>query len=164
MRFLIGLILLAFPVVEIWLLLELAHRYGWWLLLYLVVVGFLGLQLIREEKLLISGRMMQALAAGGNPIKALVGSARNFVVGVLLIIPGVITDVMAVVLILIPVEKIKPPLKSPFNQNSQENVSYGANEQTNYNSSYKDADFKNSPKKAANDDIIEGEFTEIKDE
>lgn len=164
MRFLIALILLAFPVAEIWLLVELAQRYGWWLLLYLVVVGWLGLQLIREEKLLISGRMMQALTAGGNPMKAMLGSARNFFAGVLLIIPGVMTDIIAVVLLLIPVEKIKSPLKNNTQGNGKENVSYGANEQTNYQSNYKSADFKNSAKKAANDDIIEGEFTEVKDD
>lgn len=155
MRFLIGMILLAFPVAEIWLLVELAHRYGWWLLFYLVVVGWLGLQLIREEKLLISGRMLQALSTGGNPMKAMLGSARNFFAGVLLIIPGVMTDIIAVVLLLIPVQNAKPSAK--------ENVSDGDAEQTNYKSSYKSS-YKANSSKAANDDIIEGEFTEIKDE
>ncbi|MBC7786687.1 MAG: FxsA family protein [Methylophilaceae bacterium] len=164
MRFLIGLILLAFPVAEIWLLVELAHRYGWWLLLYLVVVGWLGLQLIREEKLLISGRMMQAFAADGNPMKAMLGSARNFFAGVLLIIPGVVTDMIAVVLLLIPVEKIKSPLRANSQENNKENVSYGASDQTNYKSGSKSVNFKDSAKKAANDDIIEGEFTEVKDD
>ena len=56
MRFLIVLILLAFPIAEIFLLAELADNYGWWLLLYLVVIGYLGLQLIRGEKLLISAK------------------------------------------------------------------------------------------------------------
>ena len=163
MRFLVAVILLAFPIAEIWLMIELAHRYGWWLLLYLVVVGWLGLQLIREEKLLISGRMMQALAAGGNPMKAMLGSARNFFAGVLLIIPGVMTDIIAVVLLLIPVEKIKSPLENNMQnsaqENGKENVSYDANEQTNYKFSH-----KSSSNKAANDDIIEGEFTEVKDD
>ena len=155
MRFLIGLILLAFPVAEIWLLIELAHRYGWWLFFYLVVVGWLGLQLIREEKLLISGRFLDVLSEGGNPIKAMLGSARNFFAGVLLVIPGVMTDIIAVILLLIPVGNAKFSAK----ENSKKNVSYGASEQNNYKSSH-----KGSSKKAANDDIIEGEFTEIKDD
>ncbi len=155
MRFLVGLILLAFPIVEIWLLVELANRYGWWLLLYLVVVGWLGLQLIREEKQLISLRMVQALSAGGNPMKALLGSARNFFVGVLLIIPGVMTDIMAVVLLLIPVQNAQPTPK--------ENVSDDEFKQTNDQSTY-NGTFNEKNSKAANDDVIEGEFTEIKDE
>ena len=146
MRFLIGLILLAFPFAELFLLVDLAHRYGWWLLLYLVVVSALGLQIIKGEKLLLSAKMMQSVTSGGNPIKTILGSARNMVAGVLLIIPGVISDVLAVILLLIPLDsfKSKPNLTSATNQ-QQSNSSY-----------------QRVP--AANDDVIEGEYTEIKDE
>jgi UPF0716 protein FxsA len=137
MRFLIGLILLAFPLAEIFLLVNLAHKYGWWLLVYLVVIGYLGLQLIRGEKLLMSAKMMQSLSAGGNPIKTMLSSARNMIAGILLIIPGIITDIIAVVLLLIPISK--PSLASATNNQQQ----------TQYQT------------KAANDDVIEGEYTKI---
>ena len=140
MRFLIGLILLAFPFAEIFLLVDLAHKYGWWVLFYLVVIGFLGLQLIRGEKLLLSAKMMQSLGAGGNPIKTMLGSARNMVAGVLLIIPGIITDIIAVILLLIPISK--PSLAGATNNQQQ----------TKYQT------------KAANDDVIEGEYTKIDDD
>ncbi len=104
MRALFLFTLLAFPVAEIWILIDLAQQYGAWLLFYLVSVALLGLQLIRDEKTLFSGRMMQNLSQGGNPIKALFGSARNILAGILLIIPGVLTDVMAAILLLIPVK------------------------------------------------------------
>ena len=127
MRLIFMLILLAFPIAEIWILVSLMQQYGWWVVLYLVVVAILGLQLIRDEKLLFSGRMMQSLTQGGNPMKAMFGSARNIFAGVLLIIPGLMTDVLAAVLLLIPVNnKVQPPA---------------------YQS-----------EKAANDDVIEGEF------
>lgn len=141
MRFLVGLILLAFPFLEIFLLVDLAHKYGWWVLFYLVVIGYLGLQLIRGEKLLMSAKMMQSMSAGDNPIKTILGSARNMVAGVLLIIPGIITDIIAVILLLIPISK--PGLNSRF-QNSAANAPYQA--------------------QAANDDVIEGEFIEIKED
>ena len=105
MRLIITLALLAFPIAEIWILINLFHQFGWWVLLYLVVMVLLGLQLIRDEKLLFSGRMMQTLNQGGNPMKAMFGSARNIIAGILLIIPGVITDLIAVVLLLMPVNK-----------------------------------------------------------
>ncbi len=127
MRLIFILALLAFPIAEIWILINLAHQYGWWVLLYLVVVALLGLQLIRDEKLLFSGRMMQSLSQGGNPMKAIFGSMRNIIAGILLVIPGVMTDLIAVVLLLIPV-----------NKNAQQ--------------------ASNFTKKAANDDVIEGEF------
>ncbi len=141
MRFLVGLILLAFPFLEIFLLVDLAHKYGWWVLFYLVVIGYLGLQLIRGEKLLMSAKMMQSMSAGDNPIKTILGSARNMVAGVLLIIPGIITDIIAVILLLIPISK--PGLNSRF-QNSAANAPYQS--------------------QAANDDVIEGEFIEIKED
>lgn len=127
MRLIFILALLAFPIAEIWILIDLAHQYGWWVLLYLVVVALLGLQLIRDEKLLFSGRMVQSLSQGGNPMKAVFGSMRNIIAGILLVIPGVLTDLIAVVLLLIPV-----------NKNAQQ--------------------ASNFTKKAANDDVIEGEF------
>jgi UPF0716 protein FxsA len=105
MRLIITLALLAFPIAEIWILINLFHQYGWWVVLYLVAMVLLGLQLIRDEKLLFSGRLMQSLNQGGNPMKAMFGSARNIIAGILLIIPGVLTDLIAVVLLLIPVSK-----------------------------------------------------------
>lgn len=105
MRLILTLALLAFPIAEIWILVNLFQQYGWWVLLYLVAMVLLGLQLIRDEKLLFSGRVMQSLSQGGNPLKAMFGSARNIVAGILLIIPGVITDLIAVVILLIPVDK-----------------------------------------------------------
>ena len=151
MRFLIGLILLAFPIAELVLLVALGHRYGWWLLLYLVVIGYLGLQLIRGEKQLISAKMMQSLSAGGNPLKTMLGSARNMVAGVLLLIPGVMSDVIAAILLLIPIQQAKV--------SAGVNINAGTGHQTNYETTY-----KKSNKPAANDDVIEGEFVEIKDD
>ena len=153
-RVLIVPILLAFPFAEIYLLIQLGQAYGWWLLIYLVVIGFLGLQLIRGEKLLVITKMMQSVSAGENPFKTLLGSARNMLAGVLLIIPGVMTDLVAVILILVPIKN-----SGKFNTQSTNNDNTSSKRgsfQTNYN--YK------SDSKAANDDIIEGEYTEVKTE
>jgi UPF0716 protein FxsA len=123
-------ILLAFPVLEIWLLIELGNRYGWRLLAYLVIVAMLGWRLIQDEKLLMLGRMAQTLSQGGTPAKALFGSAKNLIAGILLILPGVLSDVLAVILLLLP---------SPKSQASGPGAGSTKN-------------------KAANDDVIEGEF------
>jgi len=126
--FFVLLILLAFPVLEIWLLIALAAQYGWWLLLYLAVVAILGYRLIKDEQLLMFGRMAQTLTQGGTTAKALFGSAKNLIAGILLIIPGVITDAIAVILLLLPSAKVGPGAKQA------------------------------RARKAANDDVIEGEF------
>ena len=150
------LILLAFPFAEIFVLVKLAQAYGWWLLVYLVVITYLGLQLIRGEKLLISAKMMQSLSAGGNPIKTMLGSARNMVAGVLLIIPGVITDTIAVILLLIPISK----------QSSKPNLNGATNQQPFEQPPFQQPKYQRQPKNtpAANDDVIEGEYTKIDDD
>ena len=153
-RVLIVAILLAFPFAEIYLLIQLGQTYGWWLLIYLVVIGFLGLQLIRSEKLLVLNKMLQSVTAGANPVKTLLGSARNMLAGTLLIIPGVITDLIAVILLIVPI-------KNSINFNTQSS--------TNGDVPLKQAPFQTGYKhkpntKTANDDIIEGEYTEVKTE
>lgn len=121
-------ILLAFPVLEIWLLIVLGHRYGSWLLGYLLLVAILGWRLLQDEKLLIFGRLAQTLSQGGTPARAMFGSAKNLIAGILLILPGVVSDVIAVILLLLPA----PQLDSSRQQGHAA--------------------------KAANDDVIEGEF------
>ena len=151
MRYLIGLILLAFPFAELFLLISLADEYGWLLLVYLVVIGVLGLQLIRGEKLFLTAKMLQSLTAGGSPIKALLGSARNMVAGVLLIIPGVLSDTIAVILLLMPIKNAANKANS--------------NETTSNQQPFEQAPFQqHSTARAANDDVIEGEYTHVQDD
>lgn len=148
MRLLFIAILLAFPIAEIYLLFQLADRYGWWLLLYLVVITYLGLQLIKGEKQMMSAKMMQSIQSGGNPFKTAMGTARNLFAGVLLVIPGVITDVIAAGLLLIPIK--------------QPNVDANAGSYQTEGSGY-EGSYRNSDTQPANDDIIEGEYEEVKD-
>ena len=158
MRFLVFAILLAFPFAEIFLLVKLGNHYGWWLLAYLVVIAALGLQLIKGEKLLISAKMMQSLCAGGNPIKTMLGSARNMFAGVLLMIPGVITDAIAVVLLLIPIKNMG---KANAQTTTNNTTGHQQTDQTIFNQ----PGFKKSKNtNAANDEVIEGEFVEIKED
>lgn len=155
MRVIITLLLLALPVAEIWTLINLAQQYGWWVPLYLVVIGWLGLQLIRAEKLVFSGRMMHSIMQGGNPVKAMLGSARNMIAGVLLMIPGVITDLIAVGLLLIPLKQ--PKMSRSANQETYQEDIFEAQ------TSSKEPTFKH-PRQASNDEVIDAEFTEIKQE
>ncbi|MDP8567906.1 FxsA family protein [Methylophilus aquaticus] len=136
MRFLIFAILLAFPFLEIAVLIELSQRYGWWVLVYLLTIAYLGLKLIRNEKDLIAARMFQQMGAGGNPLAAMFSTARNMFAGVLLLIPGVISDVIAVILLLLPagVTPATGAQSGPF-----------------------------TGRPSANDEVIEGEFTEVRE-
>jgi UPF0716 protein FxsA len=148
MRLFFPIIVLGFIFSEIYLLIVLGERYGIWLLLYLVLVGYLGLQLIRGEKQIMSAKMMQSIQAGGNPLKTMMGSARNFIAGILLMIPGVLTDIIAAILLLIP---IKQP------EVDQHEGSYQTD-----GSGY-EGRYRRSGHHPANDDVIEGEYEEVKE-
>lgn len=100
-RFLfVFLILLVFPALEIWLLIQLSDRFGWYVLLYLLLAVFAGVNLIVSERGQFPLRMASALLQGGSPFQAFWQSGRVLLAGILLIFPGVISDVMAVLLLL----------------------------------------------------------------
>ena len=112
MRLLLMLaILLAFPFIELYLLVRLANVYGWWLALYLLFSATAGWLLIQEERLAVLGRLLHIMQSGQHPLLALLTTARKLLAGVLLIFPGVISDVLAVLLLLIPLPaaRQRPP-------------------------------------------------------
>lgn len=103
MRFLlIVFILLGFPALEIFVLAKLAGIIGWWLLLWLILAALTGWTLIQEEKLAMFGRLFSSLQSGQSLGYAMLDSLRTLLAGVLLIFPGVVSDVMALALLLLP--------------------------------------------------------------
>jgi UPF0716 protein FxsA len=107
---LIFAILLAFPFIELYVLIRLASEYGWWLALYLLSTAVAGWLLIQEERLAVFGRLFQIVQTGQHPFVALLTSARKLLAGVLLIFPGVISDVFAILLLLIPMPSGNRPV------------------------------------------------------
>ncbi|BBP02475.1 FxsA family protein [Sulfuriferula nivalis] len=103
MKFLIGaIIVLSFPALEIYTLVKVYQSIGWWVVALLLASAFAGAMLIAEERLAFIGRMMMAVQTGGSPIRALFESGRTMIAGGLLIFPGVISDVLAILLLLVP--------------------------------------------------------------
>ena len=100
---LFGLILL--PFAEIWGYFKFGNLYGWWFLIYLIVMAVLGWRLIQEEKTLVLSRFMSIMAHGGNPMALILGAAKNLMAGGLFLFPGVFTDVIAIILLLIPISR-----------------------------------------------------------
>lgn len=99
---LILIILLGFPLAELAVLIRLSGQYGWWVGAYLLFAALLGWSLIRGERLAVFGRMYHITQNGHSPLMALLTSARRFLAGMLLIFPGVISDAIAVLILLIP--------------------------------------------------------------
>ena len=99
---LFGLILL--PFVEIWGYFKFGSLYGWWFLLYLIVMIVLGWRLIQEEKTLVLPRLMSIMEHGGNPMALILGTAKNLMAGGLFLFPGIFSDIIAIILLLIPIK------------------------------------------------------------
>jgi UPF0716 protein FxsA len=102
MRLLLLAILLGFPLAEIVLLARLAETHGWWVLGWVVLAAVAGVALLKEARFALVARVGAALAAGQFSIAAFVDSARTVLAGLLLIFPGVISDFIALTLLLLP--------------------------------------------------------------
>jgi UPF0716 protein FxsA len=106
-RFFLVLFILfvVLPFVELALLLKLADLTNWKVsLLVVVVTGVAGALLIRNFGWLTYRRIQTELDAGRVPADALLDALFIFVAGVLLLTPGMLTDVLAI-LFLIPLTR-----------------------------------------------------------
>lgn len=116
---------LSFPLLEALGIFWIASAIGWWVIVWLAGAGLAGLMLIRFERTAWSLRLLSTLRSG-NPLGAsLFASGRVLIAGVLLLFPGIISDLIAVVLLVLPGTRFNRPAAVP---------------------------------RAANDEILEGEF------
>ncbi len=95
-------ILLGFPLLEAVVLVRLTQAFGWWMLAWVLLAACAGMALIKEARFALVARLAAGVAQGRFPLSALTDSARTVVAGLLLIFPGVISDVIALMLLLIP--------------------------------------------------------------
>lgn len=102
MRLLLLGMLLGFPVLEAVVLARLAQTGGWWVLAWVVLAAAAGVILLKEARFALLARLGAALTSGHYPIAALIDSARSVLAGLLLILPGVVSDGLALALVLLP--------------------------------------------------------------
>ncbi|MFO7541754.1 MAG: FxsA family protein [Thiobacillus sp.] len=96
------LVLLSFPVLEAIGIFWAASIIGGWVLLWLLLAAIAGVTLIRFERVAWSARMMFSMQSGAQPLASLFASGRILLAGGLLVFPGLISDAIALVLLLIP--------------------------------------------------------------
>jgi len=102
MRLLLLVMLLGFPLLEAVVLVRLSQTLGWWVLAWVVLAACAGVALIKEARFALVARLAAGLAQGHFSINALTDSARTVIAGLLLIFPGVVSDLMAITLLLLP--------------------------------------------------------------
>ena len=106
MRLILFAILLGFPLLEAVVLVRLSETMGWWVLAWVVLAAVAGMALIKEARFALVARLAAGFAQGQFSINALTDSARTVVAGLFLIFPGVVSDLIALTLLLWPSPRV----------------------------------------------------------
>ena len=97
----LALLLFGLPLLELYILIKIGSYLGAFLTIALIIfTAILGSLLARLEGLRTWHQIRQSLAQGIVPAEEMVDSVLIFAGGVLFVIPGVITDVAALVLLI----------------------------------------------------------------
>ncbi len=102
LRFLLIVILLGFPLLEAVVLVRLGETMGWWVLGWVVLAACAGFALMKEARFALVARLAAGFAQGRFAIAALTDSARTVLAALFLIFPGVVSDLIALTLLLLP--------------------------------------------------------------
>jgi UPF0716 protein FxsA len=101
------LVMLLLPIVEIAVMIQVSHWIGGWETIALVLmVSFLGAWIVKQQGVGQWRRIRGELAIGRVPGPAVVDGALLLSAGLLFLIPGFVTDVFAVLLLIAPVRAL----------------------------------------------------------
>lgn len=101
------MILTLVPLVEIYVLLRISDRLGWQgTFLLVILTGFLGASLMRRQGLRLFIDIQKSLAQGQMPSEALTRGFFVFVGGLVLLTPGVLTDIIGLSFLFPPTQKL----------------------------------------------------------
>jgi UPF0716 protein FxsA len=97
------LVFVAFPLVEIMLLIKAGATIGFWPTVGLLfAAAFLGMVVIRNQGLTMVSRVLSAVNEGKMPIEPMLDGYARVVAGSLLIVPGFLSDAIGLVLLVPP--------------------------------------------------------------
>lgn len=100
------ILFVGLPVLELYVLIEVGSGLGGWQTVGLVLLtAFVGLALVRMQGLSVVNRAQEALAANQAPVRELVDGLFLVVAGVMLVVPGFITDAFGFLLLIPPVRR-----------------------------------------------------------
>ncbi|MEW6065360.1 MAG: FxsA family protein [Bacillota bacterium] len=104
-RFLI--LLLAVPIIEMLILVETGRRFGFWTTLgILIVLGLLGIFLVRTQGFAVVGKIKQEISLGQVPTTSLLDGLLVLASGLLLLTPGLLTDFVGLAILFEPVRRV----------------------------------------------------------
>ena len=97
------LLLIAVPIAELWVIVQVADSIGViWTLVLLFAVSIAGAWLLKQQGVSTWKRLRETTARGGIPTKEVTDGALILLGGALLLTPGFLTDIVGIVLLLPP--------------------------------------------------------------
>jgi UPF0716 protein FxsA len=103
MRFLVLAIVMAFPVLDLYVTVRFARWTGVpvWAWIGVAMVG--GFLLLRSERTAFRARTVAAMHGEQSLLRGLVDSGRKVLAAMLLILPGIVSDLVALLLLALPI-------------------------------------------------------------
>lgn len=107
LRLLVLALFLGLPLLEITVLIKVGQSIGFWPTLGLLVLSAVaGMLVIRRQGLKMVGRLFDTMNRGGLIVVSMVDSYATILAGCLLIVPGFITDIMGLALLVPPLRRL----------------------------------------------------------
>lgn len=106
-RFALLLVFIAFPLLEIALLIKVGQTIGVWpTIMILIAAAVLGIVVVRQQGLSMVSRALAAMNEGKPPIGPVFDSFVVIMAGFLLMIPGLLTDAVGLLLLVPPIRRL----------------------------------------------------------
>ena len=105
MRLVVLAIVLAFPLMDLYVTARFAQWTGVPMWFWLLSSAIVGLWLMRNERLQFRARTVAAMHGEYPLLRGLVDSGRKVLAAVLLIVPGVLSDFLGLLLLLLPINQ-----------------------------------------------------------
>jgi UPF0716 protein FxsA len=103
-RWVAGILFIVLPIAEMALLIKSGQVIGFWATLALLIgAAFAGMMVLSRLGLSTMRRSQEALVRGEPPVGPMLDSMFLFLAGMLLLVPGFITDALALLLLVPPI-------------------------------------------------------------
>lgn len=102
MRYLMLAIVLAFPIADLYTTVRVAQWTGIPVWLWLACSTLAGFSLLRSERMAFRAATVAAMHGEQSLLRGLVDSGRKVLAGLLLLLPGIVSDLMALLLLALP--------------------------------------------------------------
>ena len=103
MRFVLLAIVLAFPLIDLYVTARVARWTGTPMWAWLIAGLLGGLWLLRTERMSFRANTLAALHGEQSLLRGLVDSGRKVLAALLLMLPGVLSDALALMLLMLPI-------------------------------------------------------------